>query len=88
MVFFLSFLIMALTWNWIYNLVSYLRGDASRATKWMKKANPVAPGRREKKWSTGRQEKGFPSMYVLKATSGPMPIFILFKKGPSAIPCG
>jgi len=40
MVFFLSFLIMALTWNWIYNLVSYLRGGRLTCNKMDEEGKP------------------------------------------------
>jgi hypothetical protein len=40
MVFFLSLLIMALTWNWIYNLVSYLRGGRLTCTKTDEEGKP------------------------------------------------
>ena len=40
MVFFLSFLIIAVTWNWIYNLVSYLAGARLTCNKLNEEGKP------------------------------------------------
>jgi len=49
MVFFLSFLIMALTWNWIYNLVSYLRGGRLTCNKMDEEGKPCGARTERKK---------------------------------------
>ena len=63
MVFFLSFLIMAVTWNWIYNLVSYLAGARLTCNKTDEDGKPCG-ARAERKKVVHKKSGETVSQYV------------------------